>query len=194
MNTLGGRQKRRRRIWAGALAMIGVAVVSGWAPALAASDNPLEYAVKATYLYKLPPFVEWPPAAHAGPSSPFNLCIVGDDPFGDTLDRAVLSQRVGERGFTVLRLRLTDSAQACHIMYVSGPSAQLVADALSKVRGRPVLTVTDSVAEPQAKGIVNFLIRDGRVRFEIDDRAAAENSLSISSKLLSLAVSTRRRD
>jgi len=56
-----------------------------------------------------------------------------------------------------------------------------------------VLTVTDSMTDPRSKGIINFVIDNNRVRFEIDNRAAAENGLTISSKLLSLAISVRPR-
>jgi hypothetical protein len=40
----------------------------------------------------------------------------------------------------------------------------------------------------RVRGIINFVISDGHVRFEIDKGAAAVNGLTISSKLLSLAV------
>jgi YfiR/HmsC-like len=40
-------------------------------------------------------------------------------------------------------------------------------------------------------GVVNFVLRDNRVRFEIDENAASEDGLTISSKLLQLAVRVR---
>ena len=56
-----------------------------------------------------------------------------------------------------------------------------------------MLTVTDAAVSRDEKGIVHFVIHDDRVRFEIDDRAAAENGLMISSKVLSLALSVTPR-
>lgn len=155
-----------------------------------AAAAPLELAVKATYLYKLVPFVEWPATAFATPSSEFNLCVVGDDPFGDLLDRAVTGQRAGEHPIVVRR-----SAQVspgCHILYAAGSPAQPVRAILDTVRGAPVLTVTDQGRE-DAKGIINFIVQENKVRFEIDDRVAMESGLAISSKLLSLAVNVRPR-
>jgi hypothetical protein len=83
--------------------------------------------------------------------------------------------------------------QDCEIVFAAGSDAQPVAAILAAVRGMPVITVTDGVRDPRAKGIINFVIVDNRVRFEIDDQAAAENGLTISSKLLSLAVYVRPR-
>lgn len=158
-----------------------------------AQSDPLEYAVKATYLYKFVPFVEWPDSAFASPSSPVILCIVGADPFGDLVDRAVSGETAGRRPIEVRRLHSADRTAGCHIMYVAGSATQSAAEALHAVRGTPVLTVTDARQGGAARGIIHFVIRDDRVRFAVDDRAAAANGLEISSKLLSLATSVRSR-
>jgi hypothetical protein len=160
--------------------------------ATAAEDGSLEYAVKATYLYKFAPFVDWPPAAFPSAASPVNICILGNDPFGEILDRAVAGQRIGGRSLAVVRIVHAGGPTACHVMYVAEQDGE-AAQALAAVRGAPVLTVTDSAGDPETKGIINFVVRDNRVRFEIDDSAAARNGLTISSKLLSLALAVRPR-
>lgn len=153
----------------------------------------VEFAVKATYLYKFAPFVEWPDAAFESQSSPLMLCVVGTDPFGPVLDRAVAGQTIGERPVVVRRLPRLEPDSRCHIMYVMGSDAQPAAAALDIVRGKPVLTFTDAARGSGAKGVVHFVVRDNRVRFEIDDHAAAQNDLKISSKVLSLATAVRPR-
>jgi hypothetical protein len=161
--------------------------------AASAQDNVLALAIKATYLYKFASFVEWPPSVWQTSSSPVVLCVAGDDPFGSLLDEAVAGQRVGSHPIIVHRLPVVTRNSGCEILYVAGSPAQPVADALAVVRGTPVLTVTDSERNGGAKGIINFVILDNHVRFEIDNGAAAENGLAISSKLLSLAVHVRPR-
>jgi hypothetical protein len=153
----------------------------------------VEYAVKATYLYKLAPFVEWPPSAFASSSGPFWLCVAVSDPFGDALDAAVAGQRVGERPIVVRRLDSLDSLQHCQILFIGPGDTDAAANILTATRGAPVLTVTDGARNSARKGIVNFVLDSNRVRFEIDDAAAAANGLAISSKLLSLAVNARGR-
>src|ERR1700756_4784994 len=75
---------RRARVSRFVSATIFLVSVAGF-PVSTRSDT-LEYAVKAAYLYKFTPFVEWPASAFAGPGSPFNVCVLGDDPFGPALD------------------------------------------------------------------------------------------------------------
>jgi hypothetical protein len=158
-----------------------------------AQANPLELAVKATYLYKFLPFVQPSRPTDTPPTGTFTLCIVGTDPFGPVLDRALAGQTVGERSIAVMRLDVITGPQDCDMVFAAGSERQSIPAVLAAVRGAPVLTVTDAVRDPRAKGIINFVIVDNRVRFEIDDRAAADNGLTISSKLLSLAVYVRPR-
>src|SRR3546814_18509116 len=62
---------------------------------------------------------------------------------------------------------------------------------LTALQGQPILTITDDRLGPQ-RGIVHFILKDGRVRFPIDDTLAARRHLTISAQLLSLAVSDRK--
>lgn len=158
-------------------------------PAAAAEGQSLEQAVKATYLYKFGLFVEWPGAAFASANSAVNLCVVGEDPFGATLDNAVNGQRIGGREIAVRRLKTAGRESGCHILYAGGSEAQQV---MAAVRGSGVLTITDAHAGTSA-GIINFVIKDNRVRFNIDEAAAAQNGITISSKLLSLALDVKRK-
>jgi prepilin-type processing-associated H-X9-DG protein len=161
-------------------------------PAPAWSDTAgLEDAIKATYLCKLPAFVTWP--GSAPDAGAFILCVVGQSPFGAMLDRAAEGQTVRQRPIVVRRYATVAGRADCQVMFVAGSDAQGVAAVLALVRGAPVLTVTDGQTASDSTGIVNFVLADGHVRFEIDDRMAAGSGLVISSKLLSLATLVRGR-
>lgn len=159
------------------------------APIAPRAAGSLEAPVKATYLYKFVPFVEWPASAFTSPSQPVALCVLAGDPFGAVLDQAVRGQKAGGRSIRVHRLARTEKATGCHVLYLSAPRAPAAVDALRSAHGAPVLTITDQAEG--ADSIINFILRDNRVRFTIDPRAAAQNRLTISSKLLSLALDAR---
>ena len=158
----------------------------------AVADEPLELAVKATYLYKLAPFVSWPAAAWPDAVSPLIICIQGKDPFGPLIDRAVAGQRVGGRPVAVRRLPRVDAGSGCQIVYIGGSDVQPEAAALHEIGRSPVLTVTDQERGAAAPGDVHLMLQDGRVRFVIDNGQAQQQGLAISSKLLALAVRVKR--
>lgn len=173
------------------------AVLVAWglagAPAANAADSgSLEYPVKAALLSKFGLFVDWPGTSFPAPSSPLNLCVAGEDSFGALLDNTVSGQRIGERAIAVRRLKAAGRDSGCHILFIGGADPQRNAQTLEAVRGSSVLTVTDSGAGGGA-GIIDFVVRDNRVRFDINDEAAAQNGLVISSKLLNLALNVKPR-
>jgi hypothetical protein len=160
---------------------VGVVV---WIAAPAFAEGPTEAAVKADYLYKFADFVEWPAA---GAASPAQLCVAGDDPFGSVLDQAIRGQTIDGKPVVVTRLDRVDKGAPCAILFLAPSHRQPLADALDKLKGTPVLTVTDDAPTGQ-RGMIDFVMRDNRVRFRIDPTAAERSGLTISSKLLSLAV------
>jgi hypothetical protein len=168
------------------------ALTGGLACASVAQAASLEYPVKAAFLYKFGSFVDWPAPAFEGPSAPVVVCVLGRDPFGAQLDQLVRDATIGGRGVSIRRLSRVGPASGCHILYVGGAATQPAAEGLRAVAGAPVLTVTDE-AQGGPKGVVHFVVRQNRVRFEIDEAAAARNGLQVSSKLLNLAVAVRPR-
>lgn len=150
-------------------------------PAQAAES---EYAVKAAYLAKFPFYVEWPPGSLGAAGTPITLCVVGEDPFGPLLDEAAAGQHVQGRSLVVKRTRSITRESGCHIAYL-GRDAKT-----EGLRSAPVLLVSDG---PASGGTVNFVVRDNRVRFTVDDESAAQSGLAISSKLLAVALSVKSR-
>jgi hypothetical protein len=152
----------------------------------ARADTPLEYAVKAAYLTKFVPFIDWPDTVFASADAPVTICILGADPFGTTLEKAA-GGGGGGRPLTIRRIAAPEAAAGCQIVYAGDPQA----GSLDVLAGQPVVTVTDSGMP--AHGIISFVMLDNHVRFDIDDAAAAKGGIRISSKLLELAHTVTRR-
>jgi hypothetical protein len=171
-------------------AAVAAFVLALFAAAAVRAQPTLEYAVKANYLYRFTPFVEWPRRAFASPADPFNICVVGHDPFGRSLDEAVRGKLVAEHAIAVRRLSVAEKGMNCHLMFAGRSKSQSLGQMLLAVAGQPVLTVADAGAGAQG-AMIRFVLQQGRVRFDIDAAAAAANGLEISSKLQSLAVSRR---
>ncbi len=174
-----------------ALAFICIALAPG---AIATAHAQVqELALKAAFLYKFGLYVEWPSSAFSSTASPVNLCVTGEDPFGESLDKAVAGERINGRNIVIRRLKTVGRDSGCHILYIGGSDAQRGAQIIEAVRGSSVLTVSDTRGSGVGAGIIDFVILDNRVRFDIDDEAAAQNGLVISSKLMSLALNVKRR-
>ena len=81
-------------------------------------------------------------------------------------------------------------AASCQILFAGSSEPKRVWTALAGVR--KVLTVGECGDASEGGAIVNFVIEDGRVRFEINTDAAELARVRISSRLLSLARLTKK--
>lgn len=156
---------------------------------LSAGDDPVvsrEYLIKAALLYNFAKFVEWPTGAFDGATTPLQICILGDDPFGAALDTLV-GKQVHERPLAIARMRALGETGRCHILFVSASEAARLTEILDYVGGRPILTVADFNRFAQAGGIIGLKTVDNHSRIEVNIDAINRAGLKLSSKLLRLA-------
>lgn len=150
----------------------------------ASPQAPLEHHVKAAFLLNFIKFVEWPPDEFPDADSPISICIVGEDPFGPAIDEIVEGEVVGSRKLTVHRVAAPQPKE-CQVVFI-GRSDKDSAKALAGV-GPGVLTVGEGESFLRGGGIIAFVIENRRVRFNVNQTAARNAKLRLSSKLLSVA-------
>jgi hypothetical protein len=172
------------------------AIVVALGPAARAVEpeaGSLEYPVKAAFLFQFARFVEWPEdAAESG--SPFEICVVGGDPFGAALERAIEGKRVNGRALAVKRFRGLEELRPCPILFVGPEERRLWPAVLDRVGATPTLTVGEGREFVEAGGVIGFLVEDNRVRFAVNVGAAGRSHLRLSSRLLAVARSTGIED
>lgn len=146
-----------------------------------------EYQVKAAFLYNFAKFVEWPGEAFSDGSAPLVIGVIGDDPFGGALDQAINGKTIGGRSLVVRRLKWGQNLRSCHILFIGSSERKRLGQIIQSLKGASVLTVGDTGEFFQQGGIINFILEESRVKFEINSRMADQSRLRISSKLLALA-------
>jgi len=154
--------------------------------ASAGAQDASEYQVKAAFLYNFAKFVEWPASVSAGPNAPLVIGVLGKDPFGGEIDRAVEGKTINGRRLMIRRFSSLQAYQYCHILFVSSSERNNLPQIIATVRNSSVLTVSETDRFAHIGGIINFVTIENRIRFEINQAAAERAGLKISSKLLSL--------
>jgi len=147
-----------------------------------------EYRIKAAYLCRFGNYVEWPPAAFASADSPFTIGVIGPQAVADEVTVAARGQMASGRPIAVRRLAPGDPVEGLHLLFVARATGARQANALAAVKERPVLTVTEAEAEGDAAGaVVNFVIVDDKVKFDVSLPAAERGGLKVSARLLGVA-------
>ena len=164
-----------------------LAVLLLCARALAEAEKPAEYEVKSAFLFHFARLTEWP-ASSLPAGEPFVLAVIGQDPFGEALDRVLEGQTVQGRPLVVRRAASLETlTERPHIAFLGTgrPEAERV---LRHFRGQPVLTVGEMPGFGELGGIVNFVVTpEGRIRFEVNVRQSEACGLRMSSQVLKLA-------
>jgi hypothetical protein len=158
---------------------------------LAQTPPPSEYQIKAAFVYNFAKFVKWPPQAFAGPDSPIVIGVLGENVFGDELERTVRNKTFNNRSFQLQEFHSVAEATHCQILFISTSEQERLPQILSALRGTSVLTVGEMDHFIDAGGMINFVIEENRVHFQISNEAAEKAGLTISPKLLSLATHSR---
>ena len=146
-----------------------------------------EYKVKAAFIYNFAQFVDWPETAFSSADAPFIVAVVGKDPFEGILEQVVAGKRVGARRVIVKHFDSADQIGPCQILFVPMTEDDSLSGIIQKVQNSAVLTIGESEDFDSSGGCFRFFTDDNKMRFEINQDAAAQAGLRVSSKLLKLA-------
>jgi len=149
-----------------------------------------EYQVKAAFLLNFAKFIQWPASAFSDANSPFTICTLGKDPFGSALDEIVQGESVMGRAVAVRRFSQPPPARTCQVVFFEADFKEQ-SKALASL-GQGTLTVGEGGEFIRDGGMIAFVIEERRVRFLISPVPAQRAGLTISSRLLGVALSVVR--
>lgn len=161
-----------------------------FAGVLWAQPSGTEYQIKAAYLFNFGKFVKWP-APPAGDS--FSICVLGADPFGQVLDATVRDEKIDSKPVVARRISNAQEATSCRVVFISQSEESRARKILPALAKAGVLTVSDMPGFLDHGGMIQFTSAGNRIRFEVNLDAAQDAQLTLSSELLKVASSVRRR-
>lgn len=148
-----------------------------------------EYDIKAAFLYNFGKFVQWPANTFASTNAPMTIGIYGDDPFHGNLASVINGRSIN--GHAVVSRPVTfNELKTCQILFICASEQKNIDGILKELDDAGVLTVTENLDPFKSGVMINFVLQNDQIRFEINDAAARRVGLKISSKLLILATRT----
>ena len=187
----------KRKPLAARLAIVALAVITVLASSLVVEQkstwaevppSPMpEYAVKAAYLYQFSRFTAWPASAMGNPDASVSLCILGTNPFSTELD-ALTGKFIHQHGVSIKLLTQIPDTAGCLILFISQSQQPRLQEILATVKNHSMLTVSDIEGFAQMGGMIEFVPEGATIRFAINTRSSSTAGISLSSKLLRLAI------
>jgi hypothetical protein len=149
------------------------------------SSRPSEYEVKAAYLFHFGKFVKWPDDEPLG--STFVIGVLGQDPFGEVLDKTLSGKTILDKKVEVKRFETVGAASKAQILFVSSSEKSRLAEIVKALEGASVLTVGESDGFAERGGMIALKLRSDVVCFDINLDQVERARLKMSSQLIRLA-------
>jgi len=147
-----------------------------------------EYKVKTALIYKLSKFVEWPYSSSRSASQVFNICLLGEDDFGKSLD-ALVGRKTGGGFVRITRYAQSESvSNSCQMLFISDSKRAFLQSILDSLEGLPTLTLSDMEDFAEQGGMIQFTRGERRIGFKINLDSVKQSELKISAPLLDLAT------
>lgn len=166
-------------------------IALGWmsvSPACAADrGRSIERQVKAAYLYKFASYVDWPEAALPQADNPFVIAVLGADDLADELEQAVAGHSIKGHPVTVRKLGHADPVRGVQMLFIGQQEAARLDELITTAKEQSILTVTDSPDAHAHGSMINFVLVDDKLRFEVALKPVGAAGLRISALMLASA-------
>ncbi len=180
-------QLSRHLIGVGLLLWCWCAPLAGQALAMESVDAAsAQYEVKVAFIHNFTKFIDWPPKVFEDENSTFRIGILGTGP----IDKPLMNlngNTVHKRSLEVSRVKNLNKVSQYHVIFVNPSENGRIRSILRTLKGTGILTIGDTPGFAEQCGVINFYLKSGKVRFEINIEASRRENLQISSKLLRLA-------
>lgn len=143
------------------------------------------YNLHPLYIYSFTKYVQWPDTYNQGD---FEILVYGESPIIEELNKMASVKKVGDRVIKVTKITSVAAIKKCNILYVPSKKSGELTDVLTKVTGLSTLVITEDPGMGAKGSNINFIIKDGKLTFELNQSAFNKQNLKVSNELTRLAI------
>jgi hypothetical protein len=151
-----------------------------------------ESAIKASFVFNVASFVEWPASAFASPTSPLRVALVSPHPLPDFAD-ALHGKSIRGRSVVVDAYEDVERVGESHVIFLTAEAAAQLRTMVRRVEGQPVLTIAEQDIQSPCPAVISVGIAQTKLAFAVNLDSADAAGLQMSPNLLKLAKNVQSR-
>jgi hypothetical protein len=167
--------------------LLAALCIVGMVNSVAGQPEVVEYQVKAAFLYKFGAYVEWPTQAFTQADSPLFIGVMGANAVADELIHVSAGRTINGRAVMVKKLHRGDPIAGLHILFIARSDMDKLPETLAGAKGQAMLVVTETDPPPAPGSVINFVVADDKVRFDIALPSTDPSNIKLSARLLTVA-------
>jgi hypothetical protein len=149
---------------------------------LANAQNYKQYTI---FIYSFTRYIQWPESYDQGD---FEIVIMGESPLFDELKTMAKYKKIGERTIKVTKINSASEIKKCNMLFIPAGRPEKLSDILQKIEAQSILTITEQPGLGVQGSCINFLTKDSKLTFELNQSAMTKQSLKASIELTRLAT------
>ena len=143
------------------------------------------YKMHTVFIFSFTRYIQWPDAYSGGE---FEILVLGDSPIVDELKAMAQVKKVGDRAIKVTKINNVSEIRKCNILFIPASKSPQIAEVLVKVTTQSILVVSEEQGLGAKGSNVNFVTKDGKLAFELNQGATTKQGLKVSNELSRLAI------
>ncbi|HTF17485.1 MAG TPA: YfiR family protein [Chryseolinea sp.] len=148
----------------------------------AAAQN---YKMHSVFVYSFTRYVIWPDTYSTGD---FEILVLGDSPIIEELKAMAQAKKVGERPIKVTKISSATEIKKCNMLFVSSSKSALIPEVMEKINTQSILVISEEAGAGQKGSDINFIVKDGKLAFELNQASVTRQGLKVSNELSRLAI------
>ena len=143
------------------------------------------YKMHSVFIYSFTRYVQWPDTYSQGD---FEIMVLGDSPITEELKAMAQAKKVGDRAIKITRIKELSEIRKCNILFIPATKSAHIAEVMEKVNTQSILVVSEEPGLAQKGSDINFIIKDGKLAFELNQASVNKQGLKVSIELTRLAI------
>ena len=141
--------------------------------------------IQSSYIYNFTTYISWPESEKTGD---FVIGVLGNGPIQNELNNLAATKKVVTQPIVVKKFSSANEIEKCQILIITENKSNQLAEVLGKINGNSTLVITEAPGLASKGSGINFVMKDGKMLFELNKGKIEKNGLKINSKLVALAV------
>jgi len=140
---------------------------------------------EAMFIYNFLRHIKWP---ETGTSNTFIIGVYGDSQTFDQLVTYTNGRKVGTKSIVVKRITSSNEALVCQLVFVPQNNSNKITELKRTLGNKPCLIVSEKEGMNVNGSTIEFVIKDDKLKFRIDEEKASQQNLLLSKALIDMAV------
>jgi len=144
-----------------------------------------DYKLYKVYIYNFTKYIQWPTDKQSGD---FIIGVVGKSAMLEELQSIAASRTVGSQKIVIKEFSNATDVDNCHVVFIPSNKSNLLGELSTKFGNKPVLIITEKTGLGKQGSNINFVLIDGKLKYELNKEAIEKTGLKVSTELTKLAI------